>query len=56
MLARYKCNEIKEAAISQVESDIYQLNEDASGALMDNFRTKCENIVKKAQGKNILMT
>lgn len=48
MLARFKCNEIKDEALNEVEKEICDLEIESSSKTIDNFKTRVEEISNKA--------
>ena len=48
MLARFKCEEIKIAAVSMVEQKINDLEIESTGNIMNDFGEKVKNILKEA--------
>jgi hypothetical protein len=51
MLARYRCNELKETALLEAEGRIQSLASESSIKLMDDFKAKCDDILQFVLGK-----
>lgn len=48
MLARFKCNEVKDWALLDVEPEVESFIFDTTSQLIDDFKSRCEGIQKKA--------
>ena len=48
MVATYRCNEIKEEALTQVVMDIDLLKKESETRLIDDFEPKCKKILKES--------
>ena len=48
IVANYRCNEIKEDAFKQVDSDIVKLQSECNLKVVEGFKTTCESIITKA--------